>query len=148
MRLTACINTGILLLLLLVARVILFFAEVPVPLWADVCLGGWVVLSVVYCIVAPLIRYRRYEYQIDSEKVILVEGLWFITKEIAPIERIHQVSVIRGPIDRLYGVAKVVVTTAGGTIVLRFLEIDVAEQIAEHLQTCVSKIVNAQLAAG
>lgn len=102
------------------------------------------VLIVVYDIIAPIIRYKRYRYHIDDEMFAVVEGLWFITKSVAPIERIHQIAVSRGPIDRMFGLAKVVITTAGGEITIRFLEVDVAEEIADKLKNRINKIVKEQ----
>lgn len=40
---------------------------------------------------------------------------------------------LRGPIDRMFKVAKVVVTTAGGDVTLRFLDEEKADFIAESL---------------
>ena len=41
-----------------------------------------------------------------------------------------QIAVKSGPIDPVYGLAKVVATTAGGTVTIHFLEQEVAEEIA------------------
>ena len=51
---------------------------------------------------------------------------------------------LRGPIDRIFKVAKVVVTTAGGDVTLRFLEEEKAEQIAEYLEKRINQIVKEQ----
>ena len=67
-----------------------------------------------------------------------------VTQDFAPIERIHQIAVKSGPIDRVYGLAKVVATTAGGTVTIRFLEQEVAEEIAHSLQRTVRYILKQQ----
>lgn len=99
------------------------------------------VLILLNLIISPQIRYRRYKYLINSEKIDVIEGLLFITREIVPIERIHKISVQKGPIDRIFGLGKVVVTTAGGEAVIRFLEEEKADEIAEHLKTKINEIV-------
>ena len=96
-----------------------------------------------YVIVAPSIRYKRYRYFIDDDMLVVVEGLFFVTKSIAPIERIHQIAVKRGPIDRLYGMSNVVVTTAGGEVKIAFLDNDVAEEIADRLRVRVNGLAKA-----
>ncbi len=96
-----------------------------------------------YVIVAPSIRYKRYRYFIDDDMLVVVEGLFFVTKSIAPIERIHQIAVKRGPIDRLYGMSNVVVTTAGGEVKIAFLDNDVAEEIAARLRVRVNGLAKA-----
>lgn len=103
------------------------------------------VLNILNVIIAPEIRYLRYRYCIDEEKVDLIEGIWVITEEIAPIERIHQIEVAEGPIDRMFGLGKVIVTTAGGTITLRFIEKEKADLLAKNLQTKVRQIVRRQI---
>ncbi len=92
----------------------------------------------IYVIVAPTVRYKRYKYYIDEDMLVVVEGLFFVTKSIAPIERIHQIAVKRGPIDRMYGISNVVVTTAGGEVKIAFLDNDVAEEIADRLRVRVN----------
>lgn len=144
MRLSAVIGFSVLTLAFLAARAIAAYFGVHIPLWVDFILAGWVVLAAVYCIAVPMIRYHRYQYDIDAERIIVMEGLWFITKEVAPIERVHQISVTRGPIDRIFGLGKVVATTAGGTVVIRFLEVEEAEKIADRLLERVRRIVEEQ----
>ncbi len=97
-------------------------------------------------ICSPFIRYKRYRYQIDDTRVAVKEGLIFITTETAPIERVHQISVSAGPVDRLTGLAKVTVTTAGGEIVVRFLEKDLADQLSQKIEKTVKSIVIWQVA--
>lgn len=116
------------------------------PLYLHLLLGAAAVALVIYALVSPAVRYRRYSYLIDAEKVIVVEGLWFITREMAPIERIHQITVKSGPIDRLYGLAKVIAITAGGTVTIRFLETALAEEIAGALQSQIRDIIAEQKA--
>lgn len=146
MRVAAFIGAAIFDGALVIVRLILWGAEVPVPQVADIGLATFLVLTLVYCWAAPLIRYRRYRYDIDEERIIIEEGLWFLTKQMAPIERVHQIAVNRGPIDRLYGLGKVVVTTAGGTIIIRFVEVEQAEQIAASLMHRIRGIVQQQTA--
>lgn len=99
------------------------------------------VIIILNLLVSPLIRYRRYRYLINSEKIDVIEGLIFITREIVPIERIHKITIQKGPIDRIFGLGKVIVTTAGGEATIRFLEENVAEEIAEHLKTKINEII-------
>ena len=52
---------------------------------------------------------------------------------MVPIERVHQVDVNVGPINRVFGLADVGITTAGGEVKIQFLKEDVAESIASKL---------------
>ena len=65
-------------------------------------------------------------------------------RNIVPIERLHKLEISKGPIDQIFHVAKVTVTTAGGDVTLRFLEEEKAEKIAENLQKRINEIVKEQ----
>lgn len=144
MRLSALLSVGLLMLAAALIRLAVHIGNVLVPLWVDIAFAVLLALGLLFIIAAPAIRYKRYKYFIDDEKLIVVEGLWFISKTIAPIERVHQISIERGPVDRLYGLSKVVATTAGGNIVVRFLENNIAEEMAESLGIRIGTIVKAQ----
>ncbi len=87
----------------------------------------------IYCLIAPVVFYRRYRYRIDEDKVDILKGVIYISHSMVPVERIHQVEVVRGPINRAFGLANVTITTAGGNVVLEYLEESVAEEIASIL---------------
>ncbi|MBN7774183.1 PH domain-containing protein [Clostridium aminobutyricum] len=148
MRLSSGIGTIIFLLFCSIPKVIVYFLDKSLPTWTDFAYVIVISISVVWVIVAPIIRYKRYKYYIDDERLIVVEGLWFITKDLAPIERVHQIAITRGPIDRIYGLSKVIATTAGGNIVIRFLENHIAEEIAENLGIKIGTIVKDQKQRG
>ena len=63
---------------------------------------------------------------------------------LVPVERIHQVEVVRGPINRMFGLSDVVVTTAGGTVKVQFLEDGVAETIADSLNESVIRLLKSR----
>ena len=58
-----------------------------------------------------------------------------------PIERLHQVEVVRGPINSIFGLSNVKVTTAGGVADIKFLEQAVAESIVDELNTVINRII-------
>ncbi len=99
------------------------------------------VLITSYLIIAPQVFYRRYRYRIDDDKAEIRRGIITITHSLVPIERIHQVEVSRGPINRRFGLANVVITTAGGVLTLEYLDDEVAESIASKLNECVVKLL-------
>lgn len=91
------------------------------------------VLCLVYWLVVPRFRFRRYRYLLAPDRLEITEGVLFVRRTVVPVDRIHQIEVSRGPLDNLCGVARVEVTTAGGTAVLRFLDRDKADAVAELL---------------
>ena len=103
---------------------------------------GFMILA--NAIISQYFRFHRYRYKIDEEFIDIREGYLFVTREIVPIERLHKMETLRGPIDSMFGVAKVKVTTAGGEVTIRFLEEEKAERIAEGLGRYVNHIVKEQ----
>ena len=134
------------------SAILLVAIVVSCALWfipEDIMIGK--VLSFVFglmilvnAIISPYFRFHRYRYKIDEEFIDIREGYLFVTREIVPIERLHKMETIRGPIDTMFGVAKVKVTTAGGDVTIRFLEQEKAERIAEGLGRYVNRIVKEQ----
>lgn len=102
------------------------------------------VLILANAVISPYFRYHRYRYKIDEEFIDIREGYLFVTREIVPIERLHKMETVRGPIDAVFGVSKVKVTTAGGDVVIRFLEKEKAEKIAEGLGRHINRMVKEQ----
>ena len=93
---------------------------------------------------SPYFRHHRYRYSINEECIDIKEGYLFVKRNIVPIERLHKLQTLKGPIDQMFKVAKVVVTTAGGDVTIRFLEEEKAEQIAENLRGRINEIVVSQ----
>ncbi|WP_143442027.1 PH domain-containing protein, partial [Klebsiella pneumoniae] len=56
-------------------------------------------------------------------------------RRIAPLSRVQTVDTYRGPLDRLFGLANVTVTTASsaGAVRIVALDVDVADQLVSRL---------------
>ena len=108
-----------------------------------VCLA-LMILILFDALASPYFRYHRYRYSINEECIDIKEGYLFVKRNIVPIERLHKLQTLKGPIDQMFKVAKGVVTTAGGDVTIRFLEEEKAEQIAENLRGRINEIVVSQ----
>ena len=64
-------------------------------------------------IIAPDRIYRRLGYAIDGRLLRTVRGWIFHTDTIVPFVRVQHIDVMRGPFDKLFGTATLVVHTAG-----------------------------------
>jgi len=136
MRLAAAIFLVITIIIAIVLMVLL--TEVK---WLVISLVVLILLETAFVIFVPVIRYKRYKYRITDEEIDVIEGFIWITRKIVPIERLHKIEIAQGPIDRMYKLAKVEVTTAGGDVTIRFLEKDIAEDIASTLKNRINEIV-------
>ena len=103
--------------------------------WVTIICAIIMILEIIETIVSPLFRYQRYAYGLTDEEVQIKEGYLFLTHTIVPI-------------SRLFGLAKVEITTAGGDVTIKFLEKDKAEHIADSLKQRINEIVEEERANG
>jgi len=140
---TASIIGAVILLAIIAALNIFVFFPFGVTVGKIISLVIAIIV-VANAAISPIFRYHRYSYSITDEFIDLREGYIFVERNIVPIERLHKMETQRGPIDRMFKVAKVIVTTAGGDVVLRFLDEEKADYIAENLGRRVNKIAAEQ----
>lgn len=134
------VGSGIWDIILMVAVVVawrMFFPDYFIAKVIAILLLAGLVFEL---LVNPVIRYHRYRYAIDEECIDIYEGYIFVERNIVPMERLHKIAVNRGPIDRMFGLGKVVVTTAGGDVVIRYLDMEKVEQIVELLKHRINEI--------
>ena len=81
--------------------------------------------------VVPLWRYRVHRWEIGPQAVFTRTGWLVQERRIAPISRVQTVDTYRGPLDRLFGLANVTVTTASSAGALYIVGLDVP--VADHL---------------
>ena len=115
----------------------------------DITVGKWIslilaILILIDVFASPYFRYHRYRYSINEECIDIIEGYLFVKRNIVPIERIHKIQTKKGPVDQMFRVAKVIVTTGGGDVTISFLEDERAEQIADSLRRRINEIVSEQ----
>jgi membrane protein YdbS with pleckstrin-like domain len=121
----------------------LFPKQIETGKWISLAL---VILLLLEVLISPYFRYHRYRYSINDECIDIIEGYLFVKRNIVPIERLHKLQTAKGPIDQIFGVEKVIVTTGGGDVTISFLEEERAEQIAEGLRRRINEIVKEQRA--
>ena len=129
-----------------VAAIVLFIIRDMYDALIYVCFAAIALaaISAVLAIVFPRIYYDHYRYYISEDRVDVRRGIIFLTHTVVPLERIHQVEVVSGPINRSFGLADVSITTAGGVAKIEYLETDEAERIADELNAIVDSIVKGQ----
>lgn len=70
-------------------------------------LFGWLVLM------APLRRYHARGYQMGPDRLRVVRGILFRSDTVVPFGRVQHLDVEQGPVERFYGLARLVLHTAG-----------------------------------
>ncbi|MEU8196652.1 PH domain-containing protein [Microbispora amethystogenes] len=133
-------------LILLAAQVIWLVADTAgVPLSAHVTgLVATAVVAAAHVTVMPQWRYRVHRWEATPAAVFTQSG-WFRQEwRIAPVSRIQTVDSERGPLEQLFRLANVTVTTASaaGPIKVGGLDRDTAQRLVAELTA------NAQATAG
>lgn len=122
--------------LMLALGQLVWFAVDPRGPWVHALAAVATVLGIaLFVVVVPLWRYRVHRWDIDPSAVYTREGWLTQQRRIAPISRVQTVDTERGPLDRLFGLATVTVTTASsaGAVRIAALDTDVADRIVAQL---------------
>lgn len=72
--------------------------------------GGALVL---WGLIAPVLAYRRWRFSIDADLLVARYGVIFHEEKAIPVSRLQHVDLTRGPVERGFGLATLVVHTAG-----------------------------------
>ncbi len=95
--------------------------------------------AVLFIVVVPMWRYRVHRWDINlgaGTPAVYTRTGWLVQeRRIAPISRVQTVDTHRGPLDRMFGLANVTVTTASsaGAVRIVALDDDVADQVVAQL---------------
>ena len=115
---------------------IVWFAFDAERLWLHVLVAVATVLgATVSIVVAPLWRYRVHRWDLDATAVYTRTGWLVQERRIAPISRVQTVDTYRGPLDRMFGLSNVTVTTASsaGAVRIVALDVEVADRVVAQL---------------
>ena len=75
--------------------------------------GALPLVGMAVVFIAPNRIYRRLRYGLTERLLQVVRGWLFHTDTIVPFVRVQHLDVTRGPLDKLFGTATLVVHTAG-----------------------------------
>jgi hypothetical protein len=121
-----------------ITALILFLLHIfDVQFWIStilIVLG--VIFPILHIFVFPLLRWRRWRYEVREEELELEEGIFIRSRTLVPMVRVQHVDTIQGPILRRFRLASVVVHTAATAHEIPALE----ENEAEELRFFISKL--------
>jgi membrane protein YdbS with pleckstrin-like domain len=100
-------------------------------------LGALALLLVYPALIGPVRRYRAWGYRLDAEELMLRHGLWTHIETSVPLRRVQHLDVAQGPLERGFGVTRLVMHTAGtasSEVVLPGLSRATAEAIRDEIR--------------
>ncbi|HEX9932211.1 MAG TPA: PH domain-containing protein [Allosphingosinicella sp.] len=99
--------------------------------------GGGAVLGAALVLLLPRRRYRAWAWRMDEDEIRIAAGLLIRSDAIVPFGRVQHIDIVRGPLERRYGLGSLVLHTAGtrsAAMLLPGLEIAEAERIRDHVR--------------
>ena len=85
--------------------------ETPVPPW--VVPGAVLLLAAVLLLLLPSRRYRAWGYREEEDELHVRSGLFTRVRTLVPFGRVQHIDVAHGPIERRFGLATLILHTAG-----------------------------------
>lgn len=90
-----------------------FALEAFGPLLTGVTAIPLVILLVWLVIFLPMRRYQARGYAMASDRLRVVKGVLFHTDTVVPFSRVQHLDVEQGPLERSFGIARLILHTAG-----------------------------------
>ena len=73
----------------------------------------YVALALIALAVLPRRRYRAWGYREEEDELHVRSGLWVQLRTVVPFGRVQHIDVAQGPVERRYGLATLILHTAG-----------------------------------
>jgi len=135
-RVSAMIGFGVLLMGLLILVVAVGVAEPRALVWLAFAWLALAAVSVWFCLWYPPRLYRSWGYRIDAKVLETRSGRVFQRARLLPLSRLQHVDIESGPLERMFGLAALVLHTAGthsANIRIPGLEAVEAARLRDHL---------------
>jgi uncharacterized protein len=135
-RIAGLIFCGVVLLSLLFGVVMIGLAQPVTRPWIFI---GWAMVAALLLwlfLRMPARRYRSWGYRIDEKVLETRSGRLFQVTRLLPLNRLQHVDLQRGPLERMFGLARLHLHTAGtheATITIPGLAAEDAAQLRDHL---------------
>ena len=99
--------------ILITAATILVQQNPKWPQWLPTAVTAFASALLAIALVAPPLAYARWSFAVDDRLLRMRYGILFVEERLVPVPRMQHVDLVRGPIERLFGLATLLVYTAG-----------------------------------
>lgn len=107
----------------------------PSPAWFVAITTTAMAAALAYIVAMPRIRYRVHRWEVTADAVYTKAGWLTHEWRVAPLSRVQTVDARRGPLQQLFGLASVRITTASaaGDVTIDGLDHQLAADLVETL---------------
>ncbi|RKF21285.1 hypothetical protein D6851_09525 [Altericroceibacterium spongiae] len=112
----------------------------PVLRWYALALA--VLFALFWIIRLPARRYAHKGYDMAPDRLRIARGLLFRSDTVVPFGRIQHIDVMQGPLERFFGLATLVVHTAGthnASVSLAGLKRETADAMREEIRSHIKR---------
>lgn len=104
--------------------------------------GPVALIAITLALVMPGRRYRRWGYQEAADDLTIWHGVMTRFETVVPLFRVQHIDIGQGPIERLFGVNRLILHTAGtqhSKVELPGLSRETAERLRDEIRARVGK---------
>lgn len=95
-------------------------------------------LPLLYAVfIAPARRFRAWGYAMDADELAVRRGVWTEVHTVVPLDRVQHIDVAQGPLERGFGVCRLILHTAGtmhSQVALPGLARETAERMRDEIR--------------
>ena len=119
-----------------IAAVILGATEAPGDVTLGVLLGVGVLVGLLICLVLawPVLRYKRYAWGYDDQRIIVKQGVIFRHRVVIPVCQIQDLHRTQGPLMMMLKLSGVTISTAGSNFDISTLTTAEADRLIDDLE--------------
>lgn len=90
-------------------------------------------LTILFVIVIPYYRWKRWRYEVNEHEIDLQHGLFIVRRTLVPVNRVQHVDTRQGPILRNYKLSNVAISTAATTHQIPALTDEHADAVRDRI---------------
>lgn len=102
------------------------------------------VLGLLVSFTFPHFKYKYFSFELQDEELFLERGIFIHTNTFIPLARIQHIDLQQSMLDRMYGLSKIVVHTAGtrsDELTIPGLPLHYAEEVRDFLRKFIKEDV-------
>lgn len=81
----------------------------------------------------PYIRWKKWRYSLDEKEIQLRRGVLVTTNSLVPVRRVQHVDTRQGPMENIFDLATVAISTAATTHIIPLLDENKAEEVRDEI---------------
>lgn len=122
------------IILMFVIAIIIVSVLFTFPAWiSGIAVLVFILFSYFFIYLFPLLRWRRWRYDVRAEEIELQNGVFIKKRTLIPMIRVQHVDTKQGPILSKYKLATVTVSTAATIHEIPALELTEAEELRTYI---------------